>query len=116
VHAMLMRARTCAHVCIRTFLDVFVPNLVETFLCMCYMIVTLAFAHYASNISMPVLHACARSHIFDGFFPNLVEHSTGHRDMHGLLDVYMHDCMCALSAYVYFGDGFTTNLVKTLII
>jgi hypothetical protein len=63
----------CAHVCIRTFLDVFVPNLVETFLCMGYIIFTLAFAHYARNISMPVLHTCARSHIFGRIFSKLSE-------------------------------------------
>jgi hypothetical protein len=48
VHAMRVGVRTRAHVCVRTFLDVFVPDLVETFLCMGYMICTytLACAHY----------------------------------------------------------------------
>jgi hypothetical protein len=48
-----------------------------------------------------------RIHTFlEGFFPNLVEYSTGHRKLHGLHDFFV----CALL------DGFVPNLVETLLI
>jgi hypothetical protein len=43
-----------------------------------------------------------RVHTFlDGFFPNLVEHSTGHRELHGLLYFYVRACVRALGACVH---------------
>jgi hypothetical protein len=69
-----------------------------------------AWATWFLHLRLHTMHAIlarlycmhVRVHTFlDWFFPNLVEHSTGHRDMHGLLDLYMHDCVCAISAYVH---------------
>jgi hypothetical protein len=68
--------------------DIPLHGLHDFYTCVCTL-----YAHYARTISS----------FLDGFFSNLVEHSTGYRDMHGLLDFYMHDCVCALSAYVHFG-------------
>jgi hypothetical protein len=65
VHAMRVGARTCAHVCVSTFLDVFAPKCLKTSLCMCYMLFTCAreCAHNARIMRVRALHACARSHI-----------------------------------------------------
>jgi hypothetical protein len=54
-----------AHVCVRTFLDVFAQKFVKTSLCMCYILLTCALAcvHYARTMHVRALHACARSHI-----------------------------------------------------
>jgi hypothetical protein len=64
---------------VRTFLYVFVPNLVETFLCMGYMICTcvLAFAHYMCTMHallacLYCMHVCILT-FWDGFPPNLVK-------------------------------------------
>jgi hypothetical protein len=62
---MLVGARTCAHVCVRTFLDVFAQKFVKTSLCMCYMMLftcALACAHYARTMHVRALQARARSH------------------------------------------------------
>jgi hypothetical protein len=46
--------------------------------------------HYARIIRVRTLHACARSYISDGFSPNFVEQLKGYRELHGLLDFYVH--------------------------
>jgi hypothetical protein len=112
VHALRMHAHTCVHVCVRTFLDVFVPNLVETFLCMGYMICTcaLACAHYARTMSMRVLHACARSHIFGRIISKL----SG--IFYGSQRVAMTTCVnCTHERVCTLLDVFAPNLVETFL-
>jgi hypothetical protein len=81
VHALRVGARTCAHVCVRTFLNVLAPTLVKTCLSVGYM--HFVCAHYARTMRVRALHACARSHIFgrilskiDGDIPWITETCT----------------------------------------
>jgi hypothetical protein len=62
---MCVGARTCAHVCVRTFLDLLAPTLVKTSLSVGYMHFTsaLACAHYARACTARILYIYARSHI-----------------------------------------------------
>jgi hypothetical protein len=100
VHAMRVGARTCAHVCVRTFLDVFAPKFVKTSPSVSYMLFScaLACAHYARTMHVRALHACAHSHVIGRILSKFDE------DIHWVktsLSVgYMH-FTCALACAHY---------------
>jgi hypothetical protein len=67
-------------------------------------------------------HICSKNggniplHCVYEFTPNLVEDSMGHRNVHGLLDFYLHACICACvhaHARMCAFSHFWTDLLQT---
>jgi hypothetical protein len=78
----------CTHVRVHAFLNWFSPNLVDYLICT--RIHVLACAHYARAWNRRIWT------LLDGFASILVKHSTGHRELHWLLD-----CTWALACAHY---------------
>jgi hypothetical protein len=91
-HTWCLRARLRVYtmrVGARTFLNVLAPQLMKTSLSVGYMLFLRAPLHVYTHTFL------------DGFSPNFMQHSTGHRKLHGLLDFDVCACVCTLCACVH---------------
>jgi hypothetical protein len=100
---MRVGARTCAHVCVRTFLDVLAPKLMTTSLSVGYMHFTcaLACAHYARTMRVRALHARARTHIVEQIISKIGGDIPWVTETYTAYLIFTRACVCTLCAWVH---------------